>query len=214
MDPLLLILGIIGYAIVSAIANIAEKKKRRAQEEEARRTGQPLPTHSGPAGQQPWQGSMQDWQEQLRRMLNPEESQGRKPPVIHTMVDDESPAPPLLPPGREPVMPRARAGGMMAPAKALHEKASQLQEQVARRVQVIEQQKTEVEKSVKSDLPQRAAPRKAAPRVAMRRAVPFRPASGHGAIALLRNRETIRDAVVASVILGPPKALEPENRLV
>lgn len=205
MDPILLILGMIGFAIVSAISNHLEKKKLREQEEEARRSGHPLPTQQRER-QAPTPGSMADWQEQLRRMLNPEASPEVEPPVMHPMPE-EPPAPPprATPP---PTLPRAHPASMR-PSKALYEKAHQLQEQVARRVQIIEDQKTGMEKDVKSDIPQRPAPRVRRVRPTARRSAP-----AQGAVRLLRNKYTIRDAFVASVILGPPAALESEKRAV
>ena len=199
MDPILFILGVIGFIVISVISNIAEKKKQREQEEQARRTGQPsgAPPQAGP------RPSIQDWQEQLRRMLN-QENGPQAPPVIHMPPPEPRPQraqPPPVKRTHTPTPPPIRTTSM-APSPSLYEKARELQKKVARRVEIIEQQKTEIVKEVRSDIPSRPGPK-------VRRKAPApKPVQVRRAIELVRNHATVRDAFVASIILGPPKALE------
>ena len=216
MDPILFILGVIGFVIISAISNIAEKKKLRDQEREARMRGEPGPLQGQQEGRRP---SMQDWQEQLRRMLNQEDGPGA-PPVIHPPPPEprgpRAQPPPVKrgqapqrqqPPPPRPVSAMDPATTIREKTAGLHKKAAELQRKVARRVEIIEQKKSEIQKEVKSEMGTETGPM----RGVLRKEPARRPVQVRRAIQLIRDQDTIRDAFVASVILGHPKALEEDQ---
>lgn len=87
----------------------------------------------------------------------------------------------------------------------LHKKAAELQKKVARRVQIIEQKKSDMQKDVKSEIPTKPI------RGVQRKQPAPKPIQVRRAIQLVRDRDKIRDAFVASVILGHPKALEEDQ---
>lgn len=222
MDPIVLILGFIGFAIVSAISNILEKRQRKQQEEEARRTGGPLPEHEPEPDEPPpqtWPGG--DWQEQLRRLLNPDEA----PPVIQQPPREQRPASPTQPqppvqrsePPRQPRHPRHPQAphrtppsrtppplqpASMAPSATMYEAAAGLQKQVAERVRQMEKKSSDMRKEMKSGMSAHGPSRP--PRHHIRE----RTAPSRRAVRWVQDPLLVRDAYVASVILGPPKALE------
>ena len=93
----------------------------------------------------------------------------------------------------------------MDPRTSIYDKAAQLQKKVARRLDIIKEKKSEIRENVKSEIPSRPMPR------LHRKPPPARPVQVRRAIQLVRDRDKIRDAFVASVILGPPKALEEKS---
>lgn len=193
MDPILLFLGFIGFIIVSVISSILEKKQQREAERQARESGGEPPVRRA-------ERPLHDWQEQLRRMLNPEAE--APPPVIQRPRPREArerreapgrQAPPLRP-----------ADSPMRPGTSPSDKVSELHGKVAARVRQLEEKKSQMTDAVKGglDLPRVAEP------VRKSKLIIRRPAREHSAVRLLRHPSGIRDAVVASMILAKPKALD------
>jgi hypothetical protein len=146
-----------------------------------------------------------DWEEELRRLLGGKPPEA-KPPPIH------APEPTSVPPVRPVVIQTPRpvppplAGSVMAEAErsvkvqlptlkesvTAYQRSSHLQEQVIERLKHVEEMTERQQASVPT------AHRQAVSTDAVR------------SIALIRNRTTTRQAIVASMIFGPPKALENE----
>src|SRR6185503_15408693 len=158
----------------------------------------PTRTTSGPAG---------GWEEELRRLLQGEAPASPPPPTRPTTVRLPAP-PPLL--GRGPLAPPAMARpapvrrqepledpdmqkGLPVRMPTLEKsaqaylRASQLESSVAERLRRIQERvvthpKFEIKKEIAPEVRQ--------------------------ALALLRERSTQRTAIIVSVVLGPPRALE------
>ena len=205
---LVVILFFAGGAIVNWI-------KRRNQSEEPpdtnsereippppRPTRQPTQPAPPPAASRPPARKI-NWEEELRRMLGePETAPPPLPPAPARRETRPAPAPPpviILPPLQTPrpapIRPMAveqerglpvQFAGLTDSAQS-YARASQLDAQVADHLRQISQQVQHHAVRPKADV--------ASLGVAQ-------------TLALLRNRQTLRSVIMASVILGPPKALE------
>lgn len=138
-----------------------------------------------------------DWQEELRRMLEGDEAPPvQAPPVVAR--EQQSPAPPpivIVPkpkPRPIPVAAESEEGprvSRLAESIAAYKKAQQLQDEAAARLeQTVEQTKLHKLRKV-------GRQREASKEI-------------ESAISLVRNPASVRKAVVASIVLGPPKGLE------
>lgn len=145
-------------------------------------TGRPAPAPSPAAS----------WEEELRRLLQGEQQPRRTPPPVVIQVP-----PPLPPPVRRPApVPQSDPDmdrGLSVRMPTLEHsaqaflRASNLESKVAEHMQRVGQQ---VASHKKLELKKEVAP-------AIRQA-----------LSLVRNRQSQRAAIIAGIVLGPPKALE------
>lgn len=154
----------------------------------------PQPRETAPPPAQPRRRS--SWEEELRRLLEGETSpEPAEAPVI--IRKSESPPTPSTPPVISAPAPTlvqeqsAVRGQKLADAEAAYAKARQLHQETARRLQEV----VAHTKQHRGGPEQRFSPN--APE-----ALP--------AITLLRDRHGVRQAIIASIILGPPRGLEEE----
>lgn len=201
MEKLIVIVVIIGAAMIHSWI------KRKQEEAEARETDPDAPQRKPPPlPSEPSPRSPGGWQEELRRLL-----QGEAPtPSPRPPVSRPKPAvpPPVIKPTPEPAAPRPFLARSSIPvpemgremevglsvrpvsldqASAAHQRASHLQQSVVQRMQ-------ETTSKVSTH---------AATVLAARRAT-----NADRVRLLLREKETQRSAILASVILGPPRAVE------
>jgi len=166
----------------------------------------PLPTRTAPSPQPPPHRTLA-WEEELRRLLEGETQTGMPSspaPSTPQEAREDSPPPLIkpLPPSpsvypstpvskvHDKVEAREAAGGHLAAsngsARAYHI-ASQLQDPMAEHMQTAAEFQRKTRPIVRMD-------RTVSPEVA-------------GTVEWLRHRRTTRQAMIASIILGPPKAL-------
>lgn len=197
------IIFLVAIAVISLLHSWWKKRNGEVEGEEAPPAswpGQPArpPAGTPPPAQRPAAGN---WEDELRRLLQGDESEPvrRPPPVV------EQPSPPLLPQpaARRPrIAPRPVAVaeldgdsdvGLPVRMPSLEQsaqaflRASQLEQRVADHMRGVDAQVTAHVATV-----QRKA---SSPAV-------------HQAVALVRDRQSQRAALMAGIILGPPKALE------
>jgi len=197
MEALIAILIFVGGAIWNVI------QKRKQEQEDAKPWVPPMPRRDGtqpPPAQSPPPQPASSWEEQLRRLLEGEREETRPPVVV-----ERRPAPPPLPAtaptsSRRPQTRRpepdfdesmdiglpVRMPSLTQSAEAW-QRGNQLEASVAERFRRVDQriishQPAEIRNEVSAEL--------------------------QHAIQLVRHRSTQRAAIVASVVLGPPKALE------
>jgi hypothetical protein len=192
---------LITIAFFAAIAIISSWLKKKQQPEDESWPGQaPPPVPDGSAEKTPPRSKAASWEEELRRLLEGDEPAHAPPPPV---IVYEKPKP-LRPPPVVPPRPVARPlptieqrdeqdigipvqlPSLTQSAQA-YQRASQLDLQVAERLRRIEQQVTR----------HTMAPRAEAtsPEILL-------------AKSMLRNRDSLRSAIIAAVILGPPRAFE------
>jgi hypothetical protein len=192
----------IAVVVVLSLLHAWWKKKQDAKEQEPDQPGRrpPGPATGHPA---PPPSKAASWEEELRRLLQGEEPARPAPPPV--IVQQPRPAPPPLPraattrsaPAPRPVfveqldpdMERGLPVKMpsLAQSAQAYLRASQLESRVAEHMQRVGQQVTMHSRleSKKETSP------------AIRQAV-----------NLVRNRQSQRAAIIAGIILGPPKAME------
>jgi type IV secretory pathway VirB10-like protein len=199
----------VAIALATWIYNLIQKK---AEEQPGSSGDEERPTF--PPASPPRSGvppSAKSWEEEIRRLLGeepppsppplPRPAPSSAPPVIvarpgpvaapRPVVHKPKPPAPARSPQPVIVEPEDRPATLLAKfdqSRAAYKKASRLHESVAERLRRIDQQ---TEQHQKSAVPQR------------------RPGSSEAtaAVALVRSPRTVRQAVVASLILGPPKSL-------
>lgn len=154
------------------------------------------PPTSPPAGRPAPPSKAASWEEELRRLLQGEEPARPAPPPV--IVQQPRSAPPPLPRAApRPVLVEQSdpdmARGLPVKMPSLEHsaqaflRASQLESKVAAHMQRVDQQVTT---HPKLDLKKEVSP-------AIRQA-----------IGLVRNRQSQRAAIIAGIVLGPPKAME------
>lgn len=204
MDSLL---GAIVLLIITALSSWMQK---RAQSKRDESESEPLPprpkappripraTEPAPPPATPPPRRSQ-WEEDLRRLLEGEtESETAAEPPVMVRREVQSPPPPAppapRPPGAPPVVLTAEAEGpslnqRLAEAEAAYAKARQLHEETARRLQdVVAQTKRRVTTAERAGEPHRDTA---------------------AAIRLLSQPQGLRQAIIAAVVLSPPKGMEP-----
>lgn len=197
-------IGLIIFAVIAIIASWLKRKQGESEETETwtppppRRPqstrGQPPP----PPVQQPPPKAM-TWEEELRRLLEGQLPE-REPPPPPIIAQRPAPAPPPLPVPtprvpeiEEPAFPAAfRPSTVLRESELAYERASHLDTQVEEHFRELM-----THPPAQTELPRRSAVR---PEIAE-------------ALALVRSRRSLRAAVLASVILGPPRALAHEPTL-
>lgn len=200
LESLITIAIFLGIAVVSAWL----KRKQQADDdtetwpaEPHRPTPPARPLTPTPRPQVPRPTKPASWEEELRKLLEGDEPAPQPPPVIvyETPRPRPPPAAPPPVPRRAPVIIREADDEMerglpvhlpsLTQSGQAYKRASQLDVSMAEHLRQISEKVTT------------HAP-------AMKRLPP----ALHPAFALIRNRASLQSAIVASLILGPPKALE------
>jgi len=201
------LLVLVGFMVVSAIANWLKGKRQTSDETDT------FPRESQPPspGRQPVprpRSRALDWEEELRRILGEESPSPAPPPPI---IPSQAPAPVAR---RVVVEPAPRTLATLEESSTAYRRAEQLDEKMEERVRqraamsestaayqlaATLDTKTEVQLRQVTESPVRLT------RVARRGAVSPEIVQ---TVALGRQPGTARQAILASVILGPPKALE------
>lgn len=215
MDSLLIMLAIL------AITAISSWLQRKGQREDPGSLGdewktikprktEPPPQPAPPKIGQPTSSPRKappaiDWERELRRLLQGDAPTAAPPPPPPLVREEPAPAPrPAPPPVVRPVKPppmrfpvpavverreSGPASTILVEASSAYQKAQQLHKSVADRLR-------EVDQAI--ELHKAGAP-------AHTRAVP---PDVRSALSMLQNPKTVRQAIIASLILAPPKALE------
>ena len=187
--------------VISILSSWWKKKRGEPEDESNPWPGYP-PRHkpqAPPAGRPappPSPSQASNWEEELRRLLQGEESARPAPPPV--VVQQSRPAPPPLPPPvpasrpvnaleSDPDMDKGLAVPSLEQSAQAFLRASQIETKVAAHMQRVDQQVTTHQK------------------VSLKKVAP--PAIRQ-AIGLVRNRQSQRAAIIAGLILGPPKAME------
>lgn len=144
-----------------------------------------------------------DLERELRRLFGEEEVKPPPPPVVVVTPREAPPPPPPPPPPLQPASPAppapSRESSPLAQAELAYQRASGVDAEALARLEAA-RARVEAEKAL-------AAARHAA--------LPIRPSGRtpevEAVLASLRSPLTARQAVLASIILGPPKALEPPS---
>lgn len=198
MDTLI---TIVIFVVIAIITSWLKKKQEPEDESWPGQAPPPLPGRSDrPAERPPPQRKAATWEEELRRLLQGDEPAPPPPPPV---IVYEAPKPLKVPPVAPPPRPVARPVPVterdeqeiglpvqlppLTQSVQAYQKASQLEMQVAERLRRIEQQVTQHTIAPKAAI--------TAPEILL-------------AKSMLRNRESLRSAIVTMVILGPPRALE------
>ena len=201
-------------AITSGIFNWM-KKQRAAKERETETWTQPTPSPAPPPSR------ASNWEEEMRRMLGGEEPVApAAPPVILARPAPPPPPPPVV---RQTVVAVEEEGPdlelpALTEASTVYQKASELNERVAQFMHGVSGKLGQLDESVSAY--ERAAQLDVQVPRQMRETITHATTvttSAHRAarnpltapiVAMFRTRATARQAIVASLILGPPKALE------
>lgn len=177
------------------LPTLIEKLRERRASREANDPGRAPPTRREASAQE--DPGPESWEEELRRLLEGSPAPRPPEPSVPAHVPPPLPAPPLA----QPIPARRIAPSVaeeMDPLEAstrAYFKASQVENATTALLSAA---------TAKSDRP--------ATRAFLTSSL--RPAAspvGISARQLLKNRQSLREAMVASVILGPPRALMPEN---
>ncbi len=198
------------FIVASIVSSIIQKKKKAEEEEAARREmerslpGEPARPSPSPTPSQPpvvrWPRSAQDWQEQLRKML--EES---APPVIKPVIK-----PVVVPEKRPPqagakpipvkvVLPAEKSEGEFESRSPLresasaHQRAASLHARVEDRLRAVDARTA----AARPNQPHRRGER-----------------STHAVVRNIRQRPAaLREAFIASLIFSRPKSLEEREKV-
>jgi hypothetical protein len=193
--------------IVSALAAVMKKKAAEGRDDSAPRP--PSPPQPGPSPRPT------SWEDELRRLLNNQQSTPRPPmrpsppPVVATRPQPLSPAPPvvikpmLVPPDRRAIVPVPTpvlkpalvpsgvqvSAAQLAPlnqSREAYERASQLDKKVADHIDRVPDQPV---------LTTSVLRRSVSPEITQ-------------VVEMFKSAQAARQAVMASLILGPPRALQ------
>jgi hypothetical protein len=192
---------LITIAIFVVVAIISSWLKKKQEPEDESWPGQPPPPLPGRADRSgerpPPRTKAASWEEELRKLLEGEEPAHPPPPpvIVYDVPKPVRPPPPRpAAPRPAPVIERDEQDiGLpvhlppLTQSVQAYQRASQLDVQVAERLRQIEQQVTR---------------HTIAPKAEWVSAEILR------AKSMLRSRDSLRSAIVATVILGPPKAFE------
>lgn len=200
-----------GFILLSAISNYLKKKQAEKSEpgfpdqsSSPRETNQPSSAPTRKAA---------TWEEEIKKLLE-DETEESVPPVLaeRPRPVPRPPQPPALPPHlarNQLPRPAAPAPAQVAPAKIepsededVHSRLARLSESAAAytRASQLTERVTERMKTVDTATEQ---VRPAAP-VAHRQIAP----DASQAVSLLRTPRSVRQVMIASIVLGPPKSLE------
>lgn len=210
------LLVLIGFMVVSALANWLKGKRQPEEDTETlpKETERPPVVRRAPARTVPApspQPKALDWEEELRRLLGEHTAAPAPPPPIIVRETAPSPArPPVWEEAPAPSQPLAT----FRESSAAHQHALQLDEKVEERMRqraamsesaAAYQQAARLDTTVEEHMRQVTEQPVSSTRVIRRGAGTPEIAQ---TVALLRHPRTARQAILAAVILGPPKALE------
>jgi hypothetical protein len=185
------------FGLGTAISSYLQNRKKREEEARDAALGKPTPTARTGSGEPPvphWPKTSQDWQKELRRVLeermNPRsELPPPLPQTRNTPTAPPSPARPRTVIQTKVLPPAGPAQTVLQRSTTIHARAAQLPANVAERMTAIEQQTQHA----------RPAP------------VPARHTSSPAATVVARwtrHRPSLREAFVASLIFSPPIGLQ------
>lgn len=195
---------LITIAIFLVIAIISAWLKKKQEPEDETWSGQQPPAVPGKFGRPQTERSVPprpkpaSWEEELRKLLEGDEPAPAPPPVVvyeqrkPVKPPPVVPAPPILQQPRPVIVKDEEDVGLPVQLPSLtqsaqaYQRASQLDLKVAERLRQIEQQVTLHTPAQKGEVTSRA--------ILVAR-------------SMVRNRESLRSAIIASVILGSPKGL-------
>jgi len=173
-----------------------------------RRQAPPPPPGSNPAPARP---QATNWEEELRRLLEGDAPRRPVPPVVMAPAPPPLPAPPRPQPKRQPAAPPPFLARSSIPVPDEgHEEEAGLPVKMptlAQSAQAYLSART-LDARMAARLKQVSQNVQTHPKFTMQRQ-PM-PAIRQG-VALLRDRQSQRAAIIASIVLGPPKALEPAH---
>lgn len=216
---------LIGLLVVLALSGISSLLQRRAEKAEQDR-------HPGPQPERRPEptDTTEDWEAELRRLLRPPPSKGGAPPPLRPVPVE--PAPPLVPrtaptpsPKLAPAPAETEEGGIphfqlptLSESKTLLEQAGSLNEQVAARLHRVSEGLGHLDESAAALRDAAGLEQEVYQRIQQHIAVSGRSPVGRSGRGLspqavqlrqlLRSQQGVRQAVLASLVLSPPKGLE------
>ncbi len=193
------LIGILIFVFIAAALSWLQKKQTEGQEDQEtpspfprqpRSPGAPSPPRGQPQAPRP-----QSWEEELKRLLEGrvEEAPPPPPPILVQRPSARSPLPPPLPQAARPAFPSAERSPVDVEFKPLpglttsvqaYQEASTLQEKVQQHLRQV----TRKPVGTTQVLHRAASP------------------EATRAIGLVRDPQAVRSAILASVVLGPPRA--------
>ncbi len=205
--------AVLVFVIIAGLSSWL-KKKQRADEDNGSLSSRPSSASRNPQRRPPPMASSPpratSWEDELRRLLQGEpEAPATPPPVIVSSAPPPqlhpqpgaSLRPPTLPaartPRRAPIRPtRPLEVALTVSSSGFQEgmKAQEIQEKTKELDRQVQKQMRMLGEHLRHQTAEMEAPKAAAERLLAR--------------AMLRDRQSIRAAMVVSAILGPPKALE------
>jgi hypothetical protein len=224
-DPLITVIVLLAFGAIGAISNWLQK--RRQSRDEPGADGEGSPPRPLPPGERRPQSPASSWEDELRRLLQGEAAPAPKPPVVRPPPPLVRPPPPLVrpPPIPQPARPRQAVPARRTaprPAAAMPHRAGSTE--AAESARHLDRKVEEHLRSHVETLPSAGEhPRTVSPGVA----ATDRLRSAAGAVgsakvsrgaakspevaqvkSMLKEKHSARAAILASVILGSPKALE------
>ena len=178
-ESLLIVLAIM---IFSGLANLVKKFQGQPRDTSWEDESQPAPSPSRPA--------QSSWEDELRRMLEEEKPKHVAPPLLAPTMYKPATLRPSATVHHQEEGPSSPSLAHLTQSATALERASTLHERVAAHFHLVDE---------RTDLHRPAIP------VAHIRK---RSAEAEAAVALLRKPASARQAIIVSLILGPPKALE------
>lgn len=172
------LLVVLVIMVLSGLANLIKKLQGQPRETSWEDESQPSPSRP-----------QQSWEEELRRMLE-EKPKPVPPPLLAPTTYKPAPLKPPATIIREEEGPSSPALAHLTQSATALERASMLHDRVMSHFHQVDE-RTELHRPV--------APVAHAQK---------RTAEAEAAVALLRKPASARQAIIASIILGPPKALE------
>ncbi len=203
------LIGLLIFVAISILASWLQKKQKQQGEEtppppplrRPRGIGTPPPA-SAPAPQKPL-----SWEEELKRLLEgqvPQEQPARLPPPI--VIQVPRPAPPPLPTAPAPEHTHRSVFDVVEeknPAEVSVEATFHALPQLSESV-LTQQQAGLLERKVEAHL--REVTQRPVGSTSVQHRIATTPEAS-AALALVRNPKSVRSALLASIILGPPRSL-------
>lgn len=217
---------VVAIAIGSAIYNWLQKRNQALEDQESQSPPEPSQPRSKPARTPPpapRQAKATSWEEELRRLLEGESPEAPPPPVI--VFEERPPAAAPQPPAKaRPVIEQAPPAPVrplvtLAESAAAYQRAEQLDKKVEAqlgRVGSMAEAASALQKASGLDVAVAERMSKVTGQlVAQAAVVQHRAVSTDVArvVAMFRDPRSARQAVLASLILGPPKALDQTGSL-
>ncbi len=217
---------VVAIAIGSAIYNWLQKRNEAAKDQDSQPSPDPRQRKQPLTGKQPVaprQTKPASWEEELRRLLEGEPPAEPAPPIIIYEQRPAAPAPPPLrnaPPVVEEQSPApVRPLATLKESSSAYERAEQIDKQVEAqlgRIGSMAEATTALQKAGGLDVAVADRLSKVTGHLVPEAAVVHRkvcPPEVEQVVALFRNPRSARQAVLASFILGPPKAFDETGSL-